>query len=69
MIFPDLARSKPSQGISHMALQTTLRLLIGDQLNIHHSWFRRRDDGVTYNWKERLNEIRIDSGNTHSPTQ
>ena len=26
----------------------TLRLILGDQLNAQHSWFRRKDDGVVY---------------------
>ncbi|WP_345316678.1 cryptochrome/photolyase family protein [Ferrimonas gelatinilytica] len=26
----------------------TLRLILGDQLNAHHSWFRQQDDGVLY---------------------
>ncbi|HSG60239.1 MAG TPA: cryptochrome/photolyase family protein [Pseudomonadales bacterium] len=26
----------------------TLRLILGDQLNAHHSWFRHTDDGVLY---------------------
>ena len=26
----------------------TLRLILGDQLNAQHSWFRRKDDGVLY---------------------
>lgn len=26
----------------------TLRLILGDQLNIHHSWFKKTDDEITY---------------------
>ena len=26
----------------------TLRLILGDQLNINHSWFKKVDDSVTY---------------------
>jgi len=26
----------------------TLRLILGDQLNIDHSWFKKVDDSVTY---------------------
>ena len=26
----------------------TLRLILGDQLNITHSWFKKVDDSVTY---------------------
>jgi deoxyribodipyrimidine photolyase-related protein len=29
-------------------MATTLRLLLGDQLNQEHSWFKTRDDSVTY---------------------
>ncbi|HRS38667.1 MAG TPA: cryptochrome/photolyase family protein, partial [Bacteroidia bacterium] len=26
----------------------TIRLILGDQLNAKHSWFRRKDDGILY---------------------
>ena len=29
-------------------MSKTLRLVLGDQLNIHHSWFETVDDSVTY---------------------
>ena len=29
-------------------MKTTLRLILGDQLNSHHSWFQTVDDSVTY---------------------
>ena len=29
-------------------MSKTLRLLLGDQLNIQHSWFSSLDDSVTY---------------------
>jgi deoxyribodipyrimidine photolyase-related protein len=28
--------------------QKTLRLILGDQLNCEHSWFKKVDDSVTY---------------------
>lgn len=28
--------------------QKTLRLILGDQLNINHSWFKTVDEQVTY---------------------
>lgn len=31
-----------------MAANKILRLILGDQLNSHHSWFRQVDDAVTY---------------------
>jgi deoxyribodipyrimidine photolyase-related protein len=31
-----------------MAQFHTLRLILGDQLNRHHSWYRQQDDGVLY---------------------
>ena len=29
-------------------MPTTLRLILGDQLNYNHSWFNQTDDSVTY---------------------
>ena len=29
-------------------MQKTLRLILGDQLNINHSWYQTVDDSVTY---------------------
>ncbi len=29
-------------------MQKTLRLLLGDQLNQKHSWFKTRNDALTY---------------------
>ena len=29
-------------------MNKTLRLILGDQLNIHHSWFRNWDENTTY---------------------
>ena len=29
-------------------MQHTLRLILGDQLNSHHSWFKTTDDNVLY---------------------
>ena len=29
-------------------MSKSLRLLLGDQLNIHHSWFKTNNDSVTY---------------------
>ena len=29
-------------------MQKTIRLILGDQLNINHSWFQKTDDSVTY---------------------
>ena len=29
-------------------MQKTLRLVLGDQLNINHSWFQTPDDSITY---------------------
>ena len=31
-----------------MSHYRTLRLILGDQLNAKHSWFRQRDDRVLY---------------------
>lgn len=31
-----------------MSQYHTLRLILGDQLNAHHSWYREKDDGVLY---------------------
>ena len=31
-----------------MMKNKTLRLILGDQLNINHSWFKSVDDSVTY---------------------
>lgn len=28
--------------------QKSLRLILGDQLNINHSWFKKVDDSITY---------------------
>jgi deoxyribodipyrimidine photolyase-related protein len=34
--------------VSKVASYHTLRLILGDQLNARHSWFRRKDPGVLY---------------------
>ena len=36
------------QGLIIMPKQKTLRLILGDQLNEKHSWFRYSDENVTY---------------------
>ena len=39
-----------------MGSPKTLRLILGDQLNSKHSWFRKKDDNVTYVLMEVLQE-------------
>ena len=29
-------------------MSKTVRLILGDQLNINHSWFQKTDDSITY---------------------
>jgi deoxyribodipyrimidine photolyase-related protein len=34
----------------------TLRLILGDQLNINHSWFHKKDSNITYVLMEAMQE-------------
>jgi deoxyribodipyrimidine photolyase-related protein len=37
-------------------MSKTLRLILGDQLNINHSWFQKKDSNITYVLMEVMQE-------------